>query len=155
MRKSFQHDTQKTASQLFRYFFVGGTAAVVDIAFFAFFTKFLSIDYRIAVVFSFSLGVLTNFSLCNWLVFRGKLSPLWLVFIRHYLSSIYGLLANEVVMITLVELLQFERLILAKVVGTGIAFFLNFAIKKIYVYNDAYYKKSSKHKTSVKSRWRA
>lgn len=125
MGKVSQHDAQKTTNQLFRYFFVGGTAAVVDICAFAFFSQVLLIDYRIAIVFAFSIGVLANFSLCNWIVFRGQLSPLWLVFMRHYFSSISGLLANEVVMITLVELFQFERLILAKVIGTGVAFFFN------------------------------
>ena len=149
MRKLHYRSARKTASQLYRYFFVGGTAAVVDICAFAFFSQILLIDYRIAVVFAFSVGVLVNFSLCNWLVFRGKLSPLWLVFTRHYLSSISGLIANEVVMITLVEGFQFERLILAKVMGTGVAFFVNFATKKFYVYNYAFYKQSRKQQTSI------
>lgn len=151
MRKLSHRSAHKTANQLVRYFFVGGTAAVVDIGAFAFFSQALLIDYRIAVVFAFSFGVLANFSLCNWLVFRGKLSPLWLVFVRHYLSSISGLVANEIVMITLVEGFQFERLILAKVIGTGVAFFFNFAIKKFYVYNDAFYKRSRNRQASIKT----
>ncbi|MEM1369736.1 MAG: GtrA family protein [Cyanobacteria bacterium P01_H01_bin.15] len=130
---------QKTLTQLYRYTFVGGAAAVVDISSFALFSEIFQIDYRIATIFSFTLGALVNFSLCNWLVFRGKLSPLWLVFIRHYFSGIYGLLINEVSMITLVELLEFEQLIPAKIISTGVAFIFNFLIKKFYVYNNSYY----------------
>ena len=58
-------------------------------------------------------------------------------------------------MITLVELLQFNNLVLAKVIGTGVAFFFNFIIKKIYVYNDAYYKRRRKRKASIKAERRA
>ncbi|MEM9002161.1 MAG: GtrA family protein [Cyanobacteria bacterium P01_F01_bin.86] len=151
MRKPLKKSVQKTLAQLYRYTFVGGAAAVVDISSFAIFSEIFHIDYRIAVVFSFTLGALVNFSLCNWLVFQGKLSPLWLVFVRHYLSGIYGLLINELAMITLVELLQFEQLILAKIISTGVAFVFNFLIKKFYVYNNSYYPAFSK-KTTGKRR---
>ncbi|MEM7793017.1 MAG: GtrA family protein [Cyanobacteria bacterium P01_C01_bin.118] len=131
-------------AQLYRYTFVGGAAAIVDIGSFALFSQVFQIDYRVAVIFSFTLGALVNFSLCNLLVFRRKLSPIWLVFVRHYLSGIYGLLINEVSMITLVELLRFDQLILAKTISTGVAFIFNFLIKKFYVYNNSYYSSPDK-----------
>ena len=138
-KKPLRKHARKTLNQLYRYTFVGGVAAVVDIGSFAIFSGIFQIDYRIATILSFTLGALTNFSLCNRLVFKGKLSPLWLVFIRHYLSGIYGLLINEISMITLVEFAGFEQLIIAKIISTGIAFIFNFLIKKFYVYNSSNY----------------
>ncbi|HQI02837.1 MAG TPA: GtrA family protein [Deltaproteobacteria bacterium] len=58
--------------QLFRYGIVGGLAAGVDIGSFTFFFYVLSIDYRIAVFLSFTLGTLTNFCISNVFVFDRK-----------------------------------------------------------------------------------
>ncbi|NET33296.1 MAG: GtrA family protein [Cyanothece sp. SIO1E1] len=138
--KALRSRAGNTCNQLWRYFIVGGTAAIVDIGTFAVFSRYFLIDYRIALALSFSLGVLTNFSICNIFVFKRQLSPLWLVFTRHYLSSFYGLLSNEIIVILLVEFIHYENLILAKIFSTGITFINNFLIKKFYVYNDFYYK---------------
>lgn len=114
---------------------------VVDVSMFAVFSEVFLIDYRIAVVLGFACGVVTNFSLCNWIVFGKQVSPLWRVFVKHCFASLYALFANEIVMISLVEFLNFRNLILAKVISSGIAFIFNFAIKKFYVYNNAYHQK--------------
>lgn len=148
MRKSSSYSTEKARSQLLRYLFVGGIATTVDVAMFALFSQVFLIDYRIAIVLGFSFGVLTNFSLCNWLVFPGKRSPLWLVFLRHYLASISGLLSNEIMMISLVEVFHFKNLVLAKIMSSAVAFVLNFTTKKLYVYNNSFYKDSKKNKST-------
>lgn len=118
---------------------------VVDVSMFAVFSKVFLIDYRIAVVLGFACGVVTNFSLCNWIVFGRQSLPLWHVFTKHCFASLYALLANEIVMISLVEFLDFENLVLAKVISSGIAFVFNFAIKKFYVYNNAYQRKNQQN----------
>ena len=148
MRRKSKLSSRKTQTQLFQYLFVGGLAAIVDVGMFALFLHIFSIDYRIAIVLGFSCGVLTNFSLCNWIVFSGKRRPLWLVFARHYLASISILLCNEILMITLVEVFDFKNLVLAKLISSGVAFIFNFFIKKIYVYNDSYYIKADTIATS-------
>lgn len=134
--------TSKTKTQLFQYLLVGGIATVVDIGMFSLFAQALSIDYRIAIVLGFSCGVVVNFSLCNWVVFAGKRKPWWAVFARHYLASLSVLAVNEIMMISLVEMFNFKHLVLAKIVSSGVAFILNFGIKKSYVYNDKRYKES-------------
>jgi putative flippase GtrA len=127
---------------LARYLFVGGIATVVDVGVFSLFSEVFSVDYRIAIIIGFSFGVVTNFALCNWVVFIGKRKPLWLVFVRHYVSSLSVLATNEVMMISLVELFNFKNLVPAKIMSSGVAFAFNFLIKKFYVYNDSYYKSS-------------
>lgn len=144
MNRARKNPSESTWTQLLRYGVVGGIAAIVDIGSFAIFTRYFSIDYRIAILFSFSLGVLTNFSICNAFVFKQKLSPIWLVFARHYWSSLSGLLLNELFMIFMVEFVRFKYLIVAKIIGTGIAFINNFLIKKFYVYNNGFYSNRQK-----------
>jgi len=135
IRKLFKNQTDNTFIQLFRYTFVGGTAALVDIGFFSIFVYYFLIDYRLAVFFSFSLGTLTNFVLCNAFVFDRKSLPIWLACIRHYLSSLGGLATNEIVMIFLVEILHFDHLLAAKIIATASAFLTNFLLIKFYAFN--------------------
>jgi len=142
VKEASKSSTRKTKIQLFQYLLVGGIATAVDIGMFSFFAQALSIDYRIAIVLGFSCGVVVNFSLCNWVVFAGKRKPWWVVFVRHYLASLSVLIINEVAMISLIEIFNFQNLILAKIMSSGVAFILNFAIKKNYVYNDKRYKES-------------
>jgi putative flippase GtrA len=142
VKESSKSITRKTKIQLFQYLFVGGIATVVDVGMFSFFAQALNIDYRIAIVLGFSFGVVVNFALCNWVVFVGKRKPWWAVFARHYLASLSVLAINEVMMISLVEIFDFKNLILAKIMSSGVAFILNFGIKKSYVYNDNRYNKS-------------
>lgn len=145
MQKVSRLRKSKTQKEFFQYFFVGGTAAIVDVGMFSLFSQVFLIDYRIAIVLAFTFGVFANFSLCNWIVFVGKRKPLWLVFVRHYVSSLSVLVVNEIVMISLVEFFNFEKLVIAKIMSTGAAFIINFFLKKRYVYNDAYYKGADKH----------
>jgi len=121
--------------QLFRYTFVGGTAALVDFGSFAVFTIYFLIDYRLAVFFSFTLGTLTNFFLCNAFVFDRKSLPIWVACIRHYLSSSGGLATNEIVLIFLVEVVHFNHLLIAKIIATVSAFIVNFLLIKFYAFN--------------------
>jgi putative flippase GtrA len=121
--------------QLFRYTFVGGTAALVDYGSFVVFAIYFSIDYRLAVFFSFSLGTLTNFVLCNAFVFDRKSLSIWLACVRHYVSSVGGLLTNEMVMIFMVEILNFKNLLIARILAMACAFVVNFLLIKFYAFN--------------------
>jgi len=122
--------------QFFRYMFVAGIAAGVDISSFAVFAKYLNIDYRVSVFLSFSCGTLTNFFLANAFVFDRKTLSLWVACLRHYASSLGGLATNEIAMIILVGVVHFYNLMIAKVIATGCAFVVNFTLIKFYAFND-------------------
>ncbi len=136
------------AAQLIRYAFVGGIAATVDVGTFSFFAIYLSLDYRIAILLGFTLGTLTNFAISNAFVFDRKSLPVWVACIRHYVSSLGGLATNEVVMIALIELAQFEHLFLAKLIATGCAFVTNFILIKYFAFNEKIRLFKSKEKSS-------
>jgi putative flippase GtrA len=121
--------------QFIKYFFTGGIAAVIDIGSFLLFSISLHIDYRISIVLSFTLGTLTNFFICNAFVFERKSLSLFAAAYRHYLSSLGGLVTNEIVMMLLIELLNFSNLLIAKLIATAAAFMVNFLLIKFYAFN--------------------
>lgn len=134
--KNLTDNKNKNASvQFIKYFFTGSIAAVVDISSFLLFSISLHIDYRISIVLSFTLGTLTNFFICNAFVFERKSLSLFTAAYRHYLSSLGGLVTNEIVMMLLIELLNFSNLLIAKLIATAAAFMVNFLLIKFYAFN--------------------
>lgn len=124
-----------TAVQLILYGLVGGAAAVVDVGAFYILVNFTEVFYPLAIFIAFTIGTLVNFSLCNAYIFdRGALSLKKCV-LRHYLSSLGGLTTNEVVVITLVELVRLQDLLLAKIIATVTAFLVNFSLIRLYAFN--------------------
>lgn len=130
-------DLKRNTHQLGRYTVAAGIAAIVDILTFSIFSPVLGIDYRIALVMSFGCGGLVNFLFCYFFVFPEHVSEksVWKLLLKHYGAGLFGLGVNQVCLITMVELLQFEQLVIAKIIATGIAFVCNFLTKKLFVYN--------------------
>ena len=120
---------------LFRYCIAGGIAAIIDIGSFYFFVTYLSIYYPLSIFISFSLGTFVNFLICNFFIFdRGHIS-FERTFLRHYLSSLGGLATNELVMFSLIDIIHFQGMLVAKIISTVSAFFVNFLLIKFYVFN--------------------
>jgi len=136
IKKLFTQKTEDTFIQFFRYFFVGGISALVDLGSFYVFVKLLNIDYRVAVFLSFTCGTLTNFFLSNAFVFDRKTLSMLSACVRHYGSSLGGLVTNEIVMILLISVAHFPKIMIAKVIATGCAFVVNFTLIKFYAFND-------------------
>lgn len=67
--KLFIEKTNDIKIQLFRYLFVGGFAAVVNIGALYIFTEVFNLYYLISNVLGFILGLITNYLLSKWLVF--------------------------------------------------------------------------------------
>lgn len=113
-----------------RYFFTGGAAAIVDAVGFALLHQ-LRINSFTAAVASFSVAAIVNFLLTSKFVFRqratGKRFTLFLV------AAFFGLTIN--VGITMLTIIYFDidpRL--AKIVGIGAAFFINFLLNLCFVF---------------------
>jgi putative flippase GtrA len=136
IKKKLKRRRENILNQLLRYAVVGGIAAIVDIGSFTIFSSYLGINYKIAILLSFSLGTLTNFAICNAFVFSRNSLPIWLVCIRHYISSIGGLIINGLVMMFIVDVLNFKHLLYAKVIGTASAFLSNFLMIKFFAFNN-------------------
>src|ERR1700730_11471643 len=108
--------------KLFRYFFTAGTAAIVDVGGFAILC-FIPIPIAASAVTSFCLATVVNFLLSSRCVFNQ--APTMRGFGLFFVAAVGGLMVD--VSVTLVGSLYLGIApVLAKIVGVGTAFLLNF-----------------------------
>ncbi len=120
--------------KLVRYFFVGGTAAVVDIGLFAIGAKLMALPYLPVAAGSFVVATLVNYFLSVRLVFEsgvrfGKHSEIGLVFI----VSALGLAVNQSILWIAVAKFGVE-LIAAKLAATAVVFAWNYSIRRYFIF---------------------
>lgn len=108
--------------KLLRYFFTAGTAAIVDVGGFALLC-FTPIPIAASAVASFCLATVVNYVLTSRCVFNR--APSVRGFGLFFVAAVGGLMVN--VSVTLVGSLYLGIApVLAKIVGVGTAFLLNF-----------------------------
>lgn len=121
-------------TRLIRYFFVGGTAAVVDIGVFGVLVKVLGLPWFPVAAFSFVLATMVNYILSVRFVFKSGVrfraqTELLLVFV----VSAVGLAVNQAELWLLISRLSWDPLI-AKVTATGSVFFWNYWARRHLVF---------------------
>lgn len=113
-----------------KYFLTGGTAAIVDLAGFAFF-NFFGINLFFSAAISFSIAAVVNYLLTSRFVFQKKTSVKR--FALFFCFALIGLLIN--VGTTLISVNYFNIIpIYSKVIGIGAAFIINFFLNLCVVY---------------------
>lgn len=122
--------------KIIKYFFVGGTAAIVDIGLFAIFAKYLEFNYLMVGFFSFTIATLVNYLLSIRHVFESgvrfsKKKEITII----YIVSAFGLAINLFVLYSCVELVG-VGLIVSKLIATGVVFFWNYFIRREFVFKD-------------------
>lgn len=136
MRRLF---SRKSMRQFISYFWVGGTAALVEWCSFFLLTHFAGMQYLVATVTAFILSTTVNWVLGRVFTFRNslyanrRLQELLLVFT----VSAIGLGFNLVLMFLFVDVLRMQTDFLktvAKIVATGIVFVWNFLARKMFIY---------------------
>jgi putative flippase GtrA len=120
--------------KIVRYFFVGGTAALVDLALFAIGAKLMSLPYLPVAAGSFLVATLVNYFLSVRHVFEsgvrfGKRGEIGLVFV----VSAFGLAVNQIILWIAVAKFGVE-LIAAKLGATTVVFLWNYAIRRYYIF---------------------
>ena len=128
--KLFLEKTDDTKLQFFRYLFVGGFAAVVNIGSLYVFTEFVHLYYLVANILGFLLGLLTNYLLSKWLVFS-KENNLNKVteFIIYAIIGVVGL-GLDTGFVWLFTTIGIYYMI-GKIISTGLVFIWNFFARKI------------------------
>ena len=124
--KLFLEKTEDTKLQFFRYLFVGGFAAVVNIGSLFIFKELLNIHYLIANIIGFILGLITNYILSKWLVFskENDLNPV-LEFITYAIIGVLGLGFDTLFMWLFTSIAGLYYM-LSKIISTGLVFIWNF-----------------------------
>ena len=127
----FLDKTNNSFIQFFRYLFVGGFAAVVNIGFLFIFTDMFGIHYIISNILSFILGLITNYLLSISFVFNTeKVSDRKKEFIVYGAIGLIGLAIDTALMFILTSVFSIYYMI-SKVIATFITFIWNFIARKL------------------------
>lgn len=133
--KIFIKQTKDTKLQFFRYLFVGGFAAIVNIGSLYIFTEFLHLYYLISNILGFLLGLTTNYLLSKWLIFVDSELNKVIEFIIYAIIGVIGL-GIDTFFVWLITNLGIYYII-SKVISTCLVFIWNFFGRKaIYVIMD-------------------
>jgi len=122
--------------KIVKYFLVGGVAAVVDIGLFSFLTKYAQFHWFPVSIVSFSIATLLNYYLSIAHIFQSgsrfqKNHEIMLVFIISGLA----LMTNQLFLFVLIEKNNIN-LIAAKIVSTGLVFFINYFGRKKLIFSN-------------------
>ena len=120
--------------KIVRYFFVGGSAAVVDIGLFIIFAKLLEFNYLLVGFFTFIIATFVNYALSIKFVFvsgarHHKKKEIFLV----YVVSAMGLGLNLLALFICHEIFWIE-LTFSKLIATASVFFWNYFIRKYFIF---------------------
>ena len=127
----FRTKTDNTFIQFFRYLFVGGFAAVVNIGMLYVFTDIVKIYYVISNVLAFILGLLVNYILSKKFVFQDETSiNKSKEFIIYAIIGVIGLGIDTLLVWLFTDIIKIYYL-LSKIISTGIVFIWNFGARKI------------------------
>lgn len=119
--------------QFLRYVFVGGSAAVVNLVSYGFFTEVLQMYYLLAAFFGYALGFLWNYFMSILWVFQSRHSRTKEV-VMVVIITVGGLLWTEVLLYFFVEFAQLHHF-LAMFITLWIVLMWNFGMRKIYVFH--------------------
>ena len=133
-RKLVTEQTDKTLIQFFRYFFVGGTAFLVDIGSLYILTEFFGIYYLISATIAFILGLIANYLLSiSWVFNKRTLDSKKMEFGVFTIIGIIGLVLNAVLMWFFTEYLSIYYM-LSKIIAAAIILFWNFSARKFVLF---------------------
>lgn len=131
----FVIDTDNTFIQFFRYLFVGGLAAVVDLAASSIAVRAFGIYEVYAIIISFILGLSVNYILSSLWIFRHrKIEKQSYDFIAFAIIGIIGLLLKAGIVWFLTEI---QPLIIefSNSIAIVLVFIWNFLARKYLLYN--------------------
>ena len=117
-----------------RYFFVGGTAALVDWAVFYLLAQRLGLPWFPIALFSFVCATAVNYVLSIRHVFRSgtRFTPRREVFLVFAVSAA-GLVLNQLILWLLIERLLWY-LMPAKILATGVVFIWNYTVRRFFIF---------------------
>jgi len=123
-------------NQLVKYSIVGGISFVADYSVFYVLVAFVDVDYLVASIYGYILGVFVNYTLARKYVYsientiRKSMELLGV-----YLISTVGLLIHQIVIYIMVEFF-INNVYISKVLASIAVLFWNYYAKKIYIYRE-------------------
>ena len=131
IKKLFKEKTNNTFIQFFRYIFVGGIAAVVNIGMLYVFTDICNLHYLISNILAFILGLVTNYILSKRFVFQDDVSmSKSKEFALYAIIGVLGLGIDTLFMWIFTSVASLYYMI-SKLISTAIVFIWNFGARKV------------------------
>lgn len=120
--------------KLVKYFFVGGTAAVLDISIFFVFVQKLGYNYLVIAPIGFTLATLLNYYLSIQIVFQKgiRFSPK-AELLAVFVVSLIALAINQICLFISIDIFHLNKMV-AKIGATGVVFFWNYFLRNNYVF---------------------
>ncbi len=119
---------------LFLYLIVGVIATLTEwIIFYCFENMLPAVHYNIATSIAYVISTFVNWLAGRLIVFKESNQSVFKELVKIYLTSIVGLLLNLAIMYVCVDLLTLDSM-LSKIIATGIVFFFNFLVRKLFIY---------------------
>jgi putative flippase GtrA len=120
--------------RLFKYFFVGGAAACLDIALFSLFASYFGLPWIPVSIATFILATLLNYFLSIQFVFEsGVRYEKHMELIGVFLVSGLALFVNQLVLYISIEILGVQ-LIVSKIIATCTVFFWNYFARSKFIF---------------------
>lgn len=116
--------------QSFRYFWVALVGLVVDFGTLVLLTELFAVNYLLSAACGFVLGLVVNFFLSEWFVFRDpKMTSRWLRFGAFGIIGLIGLALLTGLMWLQVDVFAWSYIV-AKVLATVIVYAWNFLARR-------------------------
>ena len=132
--KLFVNETENSLLQFFRYGFVGGIAAVVNIGMLYVFTDLFHIYYIVSNILAFLLGLITNYILSKKFVFSSEVNISAIKeFIIYSIIGVFGLGFDTIFLWLFTDMVGIYYLA-SKLLSTASVFIWNFWARKV-LYN--------------------
>lgn len=117
-----------------KYFFVGGTTAIVDVGLFFLLVKVFEFNYLLIGFLTFIIATFVNYHLSIKFVFKsGKRFKKYQEIILIYFVSAFSLILNLLLLFTFHELLIFDVFI-SKLLVTALLFLFNYSVRKYLIF---------------------
>ncbi len=131
INKIFINETNNTLIQFFRYIFVGGISAIVNIGMLYILTDKIHSHYILSNILSFLIGLLTNYILSKKFVFQ-KATDINKAqeFIIYAIIGVIGLVIDTLLVWIFTDTLSLYYM-LSKIISTIIVFIWNFGARKM------------------------
>ena len=128
--KIFIEKTNNTKIQFFRYIFVGGISAIINVGALYIFTEIVNLYYLLSNILGFLLGLITNYVLSKILVFTNE--EKFNKIIEFTIYTIIGLIGLELDTLLLWLFTSMGVYYLfSKIISTSLVFIWNFGARKI------------------------
>jgi putative flippase GtrA len=123
--------TNNVLTQFFRYFWVGASSAIVDLAIFTFCMYVLDFSWLIAAIIGYSVGIVWNYVISILWVFTSK--NIYRELLLVFAVGTGGLLLTWAILYVCITLLEWNE-VLAKMLSQILILAWNFSLRKWFVF---------------------